>query len=293
VDWRRDSAGWPHAQRSTFERVRPHLWHVQQMGHGPDLVLLHGAGGATHSWRGLMPCLAEQFRVTAMDLPGHGFTRRGAMQRSSLPLMAEDTWRLLDHLDCTPTALIGHSAGGALALQMSITRSTPVFGINTALEDFSGVAGWLFPMMARFLAINPLTSSAISRMLRTSDVNGLLKGTGSTLDAEGVALYARCLSNADHIEGTLAMMSQWSLRGLRGRLDQITAPVHLLAGSADRTVAPATSERMASRMAHGTHETLTGLGHLAHEEAPEEVAARITAFVQHLPEASAPVQLRP
>ena len=48
---------WPH--RATSRRIAcpPHLWHAQIAGTGPDLLLLHGAGGATHSWRNLMPLL--------------------------------------------------------------------------------------------------------------------------------------------------------------------------------------------------------------------------------------------
>ena len=52
----------------------PIRWHVQRMGAGPALLLLHGTGAATHSWRALAPLLAEHFTVVAPDLPGHGFT---------------------------------------------------------------------------------------------------------------------------------------------------------------------------------------------------------------------------
>ena len=49
-------------------------WHVQMMGTGPQVLLLHGAGAATHSWRDVAPLLARDFTVIAPDLPGHGFT---------------------------------------------------------------------------------------------------------------------------------------------------------------------------------------------------------------------------
>lgn len=275
MDWQRDGAGWPHAEQSAFVRARPHLWHVQVMGEGPLALLLHGAGGASHSWRTLMPLLAETHRCIALDLPGHGFTRRGSMQRSSLPLMAEDTWRLLDKMEAAPALIIGHSAGGALALQMSLMRPTPVLGINAALEDFNGVAGWLFPMMARALSVNPITAPAVAAMIRGANVDSLLRSTGSVLDAEGTALYARCLSNSEHVAGTLAMMSQWSLRGLRARMDRITAPVHLSAGGNDRTVPPESAARMAARIPGATWATLPGLGHLAHEEDAAKILSEI------------------
>ena len=50
--------------------------HVQRLGRGPSMLLLHGTGASTHSFRDLLPALAEHFDVLAPDLPGHGFTAR-------------------------------------------------------------------------------------------------------------------------------------------------------------------------------------------------------------------------
>ncbi len=80
---------WPHAAHS--RQVRDvHDWHVQVMGEGPEILLIHGAGGATHSWRDVAPILAGTHRTIALDLPGQGFTRRGARGREGLDLVAAD-----------------------------------------------------------------------------------------------------------------------------------------------------------------------------------------------------------
>lgn len=65
---------WPHRDCSQFIEAAGLSWHVQRMGEGPALLLLHGTAAATHSWAGLMPLLARRFTVIAIDLPGHGFT---------------------------------------------------------------------------------------------------------------------------------------------------------------------------------------------------------------------------
>lgn len=78
------------------------------------------------------------------------------------------------------------------------------------------------------------------------------------------------------------MMGQWSLRGLRERLDRIAAPVHLLAAADDRTVPPSTARRMAARIPDATWELLPGLGHLAHEEDAALIATHIAAFGNRL-----------
>jgi len=90
MDWAKDSATWPNTAHSRFVFSAPHRWHVQDIGDGPLVLLLHGAGGATHSWQHLTPLLQPHFRVVVIDLPGQGFTKLGAQQRCGLDAMAED-----------------------------------------------------------------------------------------------------------------------------------------------------------------------------------------------------------
>ncbi|MEL6520464.1 MAG: alpha/beta fold hydrolase BchO [Pseudomonadota bacterium] len=281
MDWSAYSEVWPHADHSQFLATRPHRWHVQIMGEGPTVLLLHGAGGASMSWRDLMPRLATRFRVIAPDLPGHGFTRLGAMQRSSLSLMARDLVTLLDKLDAKPDLIVGHSAGGALALQLLEVLLQPplgVIGFNAALDNFKGVAGWLFPVMAKTLALNPLVAPTLARMTRGGNAKSLIEGTGSTLDPVGVSLYAALIGETRHIDGTLTMMSQWRLEGLQDRLPTIATPTLLVVGDNDRAVPPETSVRAASLMPHAEVIHLPNYGHLAHEEDPKQAEQAVTGF---------------
>ena len=85
MDWARDGRDWPHHQHSRFVSSGGRRWHVQQWpapsAHAPQLLLLHGTGASTHSWRDLVPLLARHAGVVALDLPGHGFTDGGARRR--------------------------------------------------------------------------------------------------------------------------------------------------------------------------------------------------------------------
>ncbi|MEL6375369.1 MAG: alpha/beta hydrolase, partial [Pseudomonadota bacterium] len=75
LDWSREGGLWPHREASSFVQAGGATWHVQQMGKpgAPQALLLHGTGASVHSWGGLMPMLAEDYHVTAMDLPRHAF----------------------------------------------------------------------------------------------------------------------------------------------------------------------------------------------------------------------------
>ncbi len=271
---------WPLSAQSRMIRSRPHDWHVQIMGSGPALLFLHGAGGTTHSWRDVMPSCSG-FTCIAIDLPGHGYTRLGSRQRSSLEAMAQDIAALCAQEAWQIAGIVGHSAGGAIALRLSqrMADHPPVLAINPALQPFEGLAGVVFPAAARAIATLPFAVDLIHKTLVSpSRARQLLDGTGSKIDPEGVALYARLLGNRAHIEGALLMMAQWTLTGLIADLPKLKTRALFLVGSNDKTVPPASAEHAALRMADARIDRLDGLGHLAHEEAPDRIADRITDF---------------
>ena len=273
---------WPLRTRSRKVRCRPHEWHVQDWGTGPDVLMLHGAGASTHSFHRLMPHLPG-YRLIAVDLPGQGFTRAGGMQRLGLDAMADDLVVLAREQKWRPVAIIGHSAGAAIALRMAEMMPMgprAVIGINAALGPFHGFAGWLFPKLARAMSASPFVAAIVTRLSsKRKQVEKLLAATGSPLDPAGVELYQRLVSRTAHIEGTLGMMAQWNLEPLLERLPQIMVPTLLIASSGDKAVPAVVSALAAARMARAVSVELPGYGHLVHEEAPEVVAAQILPFL--------------
>jgi pimeloyl-ACP methyl ester carboxylesterase len=119
-DWNTDGRDWPNRAASRFVTAGRLRWHVQQQGQGPVLLLVHGTGASTHSWRELLPLLAADFTVVAPDLPGHGFTECPAPERLSLPGMAEAVRALLTTLGVAPAVVVGHSAGAAVLARLCI-----------------------------------------------------------------------------------------------------------------------------------------------------------------------------
>lgn len=275
-------ADWPMADVSRRVECRPHRWHVQEQGEGPTILLLHGAGGATQSWRNLFPLLAQDHRVVAVDLPGQGHTRAGTRGRHGVAATAQDLAILCRQEGWTPDLIVGHSAGAPIALQMvrdGMTLAHGIVGINAALETFKGAAGLFFPLMAKTMAAVPLTARLFAATSTEGRVKRLLEGTGSRIDARGQSLYLRLASDTEHVDGTLEMMAQWTLEDLSRDLPLIDTPVLLLTGDNDRAVPPATSIAAAARLPQGRHLSLGPLGHLAHEEDAVSVA---TAIGQHI-----------
>ncbi|MEO1239070.1 MAG: alpha/beta fold hydrolase BchO [Pseudomonadota bacterium] len=282
MDWATSSADWPFSEHSVFLDVPPHRWHVQRFGTGPSLVLLHGAGGATQSFRNLAPLLAKHFEIVMMDFPGQGFTKLGTRQRSGLQDTTRDIGAVLEALEVEPDLIVAHSAGAAVALALAQTRAdAAVVGINPALGPFEGVAGWLFPFVAKLLALNPFVPGIFARLSRSAGrVEGLLASTGSRLDPVGTALYRRLIEDRDHVDGTLLMMASWSVTALLDQLPQIGVPVLFLLGANDGAVPNKVGLDAAQKLPKADVEIFPGQGHLVHETAPEPVAQAILAFAK-------------
>lgn len=275
-------AGWPNRESSRFVRAGGLLWHVQVMGAGPVLLLLHGTAAATHSWRDLAPALAPHFTVVAPDLPGHGFTQSVADRRMSLPGMAAAVHALLRAMELRPALAAGHSAGAAVLAHMCLHNQLAPRGLvalNGAFLPMGGVPGQLFSPLAKFLTGLPgLPTLFAWRARNPSVVRRLLADTGSRLDPAGIALYARLIQTPAHAAAALAMMAHWDLDPLAAALPRLTTPLLLLTGANDRAVPPAQSESVRALVPTARLLTLPNLGHLAHEEDPTTTAHHILTF---------------
>lgn len=282
MEWARHSADWPLSRHSRFVACRPHRWHIHEHGRGPTILLIHGAGGGAQSWRHLFPLLTANYHTVAFDLPGQGFSRQGSWHRLGLAPMAQDIATLCAQEGWQPDALIGHSAGGALALEMArhMEHPPPVVGINAALGTFPGPAAFLFPLMAKALAATPIAARLFAATAtQAGGIRRLLASTGSDLPPEDMRWYEALIGDADHVDGTLGMMARWHLEPLLRALASHPSPTLLITGARDTTVPPQTSARAAEKMPKAEQISLPNLGHLAHEENAEAVYETLQPFL--------------
>ncbi|WMS42121.1 alpha/beta fold hydrolase [Acuticoccus sp. MNP-M23] len=279
-DFETDGRNWPHRDKSRFVTVDGLTIHAQTMGEGPDILLLHGTGASTHSFRDLMPLLAPTWRVTAIDLPGHGFTGTPPFTQMTLPGVARTVGAFLRAEGLSPVAIVGHSAGAAVAVQMAIAGDAApahVIGFNASLKPFAGAAAPIFSTLAKILFVNPMTPRLFAAGASKKRIDKLLADTGSQVSAEGAAYYRTLFRRSGHVNGALSMMAGWDLVPLRRALPTLGARLTLAAAANDKTIAPAVSVDAVAKAPDAQLIRLKGLGHLAHEEAPEKAAAIIEA----------------
>ena len=283
--WDVEGRDWPNRAHSRFVEVGRIRWHVQVMGAGPVVLLLHGTGAATHSWRDVAPRLAQYFTVVAPDLPGHGFTSGRPPGGLSMASMARADAEWIAAQDMSPQMIVGHSAGAAIALRMvgdGLATPSALIGLNAAVLPFPGLAARIFPTLAKLLFVNPFAPTIFSRIARTPGEVGrfLPRATGSRIDAAGVDLYARLFATSGHCSGAITMMAEWDLPSLKALLPTVSVPVLLLHGAKDAAIPPSDAEAARKLIPDAEARLLPDLGHLAHEEQPEMVAALIADFAR-------------
>ncbi len=284
-DWTRDGSRWPNREASRFVEAGSYRWHVQRMGSGPGLVLIHGTGASVHSWAGLMPLLAAHFDVIAMDLPGQGFTRSLRLALVSLPAMVDGILALLTAEKMAPAYLCGHSAGAAIAVRLATRLARPpqlTIALNGAFRPLEGPAGFVGPAIAQACSAAPFSNVIASFAADRRRVIRLIEGTGSKPCEPYLDCYQTLFSRPGHVSGTFRMMGGWNVYGLMVPFEAAGCRLFHIIGSADRAVPPDIGRQLARRCHYIDLLELEGLGHLAHEEDPAGIAAAILEATRKL-----------
>ncbi len=260
----------------------PHRWHLRQSGTGPSILLLHGTGADSTSWEPIAPLLAPHWSLLAPDLPGHGASEPVSADALTLPALVAAITGLLRTFQQRPVAIIGHSAGAAIALALTESLGQlPVVGIAPALSEppavLAGPARWLGRALAgsdtalRWLAHlghQPRTARLIFAQAR------------ATVSADRLRHYTDLISQPAHLRAALTLMAEWRLASLEQTLPRLTSPVLLLAGSRDPWYPPRIVQTFADRLPHAACATIPDAGHLPHEEQPARTAEMILTFLR-------------
>jgi len=247
----------------------------ERFGEGHDLVLLHGWGMNAGVWAPLREQLSAHWRVTAIELPGHGDSPFDA-QRTRLPDWAGAC------LDAAPERALwlGWSLGGLLAQQAAllaparlrgllVVASTPCFvtrdGWPCAMDDevFDGFASQLSRdgsrTLARFLALQ---------------VRGA-KDAGPTLRTLRKALNGRPAPLAKALDAGLRLLLDGDLRA---RLPELAVPNRWLFGQRDALVPVAAADCIAGLLPCAGRQVLAGAGHAPFLSHPESCLQALQEF---------------
>jgi pimeloyl-ACP methyl ester carboxylesterase len=111
------------AQDRFFDSSGVRIRYIEQ-GSGDAVVLIHGNGGSLQGWidSGVLPALAENYRVIALDARGHGKSGKPHEARAYGREMGLDVVRLLDHLNLRRAHIVGYSMGASITATLLTTH---------------------------------------------------------------------------------------------------------------------------------------------------------------------------
>lgn len=258
-------------------------WYFIDQGRGPNLMLLHGLGASSFSWRHNLGPLSKRYRVVAPDLPPHG--------RSPAPLDGDytvegQTRAILDFLDrrgIEQAALVGNSLGGGLALLLAqeYPERFPALVLLAPAAALTRLP-WIFyplrlPLLGR-LAAAFLGPWIIPPALR------LIYHRRELITPEVVAGYAALFRDFGRRLALGRFCRQLELLPLdqvESLLQKIRQPASLIWGAQDRILPVRQAYWIKERFPQAQMHILPQVGHAPQEEAPEEVNKIIIAFLGH------------
>jgi pimeloyl-ACP methyl ester carboxylesterase len=259
-----DAAGW---------RVR----YVRQ-GQGPPLVLLHGFASSIYTWSEVLPELAREHDVVALDFPGHG----GSEVRPDLT--AEDWVRvagaLVDGLGLGRFDLVGHSLGGAVACVTAAQRPAEVRRL--ALIDAAGfnLAPGDRPAILRALAAVPPGTMDVLPLRRPAIALGLRQvfHDDTRLTPERVDEYVAPLLRPGASAAVRSLLASRDALGVPALVGGIRTPTLVLWGRHDRWIDVSQADRFVAAIPGSRRIVFEDCGHMPHEERPAQVAKLLREF---------------
>ena len=271
---------WPNNQYSIHVETSLHKWHIQRLGKsgGKKILFIHGTGSSTHTWSNTIEFLLDEFEILLVDLPGHGFSKLPAPNQSSLQSIVHGSMELIEKISFVPDLIVGHSAGAAIAVLLSekIKPKCAIIGINAAFGEFPGLAGIMFPIFAKIIAVLPYSSDILASLSKNSErTEKLIANTGSKITNDRLEYYKVLFSEPNHVKGTLKLMAEWDLSKFLKDLKNSNSNIYFLVGNLDKTVPISVSRKWSQILTKSQYNEIGGAGHLVHEEKPYEVSQSI------------------
>lgn len=263
--------------------------HVHEAGQGdPPVVLVHGFGGTSYSWRYLLPALALHHRVLTFDLPGHGYSEKPHDYDYSAIHLGKLLREFLIEEKVDHAILVGNSYGGAISLA-AIVRSQEEDGPDQKLVsklvliDSAGYPQKLPPhvLLLKIPILNRLLPAITPPKVLMHIVVSSMYGEGHC-EKEQIAEYA----NAYRTRGTRRAFRQYVKQMLPKDIGEYTrkykdvrVPTLVITGDRDKVVPMKVAQQFDQDIPDSTLVVVKGAGHIPQEEAPEKVLEALSTFL--------------
>jgi pimeloyl-ACP methyl ester carboxylesterase len=258
----------------------------------PPVLLLHGWGGSTFTWRDTIPALeAAGYRVIAFDRPPYGLSVKTGELPLGLTAQAEFTAALMDEIGIERAAVVGHSMGGGVIAYFAqlyperVERLVFVDGAVRISEDGTGNRWSALGSLSQFQPID-WWARVIARAFVRPDSFGGMQRTAyyqqEIVTDEVVAGYGRQLQVENWDVPLLRVLTPTFSSDVPltpTDIEAIIMPSLIMWGAHDTWVPMEVGERVRDLLPNDQWITYTESGHMPMEEQPDQFNADLIAFL--------------
>jgi pimeloyl-ACP methyl ester carboxylesterase len=280
---------------SRFIQVNGMQVHYKQYGSGsPAIILLHGFGSSTFSWREVVGPLSQKGTVIAYDRPAFGLTERplpGSWKGDS-PYGAKENVQLLfglmDALKIQNAILVGNSAGGTVAIQAALQNSERVKGLVLVDPAVYTAGGTRFGLMAPFVNTPQMNRVGpyLSRTIASDQGTEFMKSAwhDPTKITSAITAGYRKFLNIDDWDVALWEYTKAGTgnEGLADRLKELKMPVLVITGDDDQIIPTNLSVSLSGDIPGAKLALMPACGHVPQEECPQPFLNAVDDFIASL-----------
>jgi pimeloyl-ACP methyl ester carboxylesterase len=257
------------------------------MGAGPDVLLIHGLGGAKSSFFDAAAALSKRYRVHALDLPGFGSSSKPTTAPYTARWFAETVRETMDALGIARAHVAGNSMGGRVAIELGLRHPERVAGLALLCPAVAFVKRTYHPIVRALRPELGLLPHQFSRdkvaehfWSLFADPDGIDPAVADVVVDEFQRIYSSAggriafLSSARNIY----LDAPYGRNGFYGRLSQLEAPALFVWGSHDRVIPPAFGRHVSRWLPSAEQIVLEGCGHVPQVERAEQTIGLLERF---------------
>ncbi|MBW3607543.1 MAG: alpha/beta fold hydrolase [Actinobacteria bacterium] len=251
------------------------------MGDGPDVLLLHGLGGAKSSFFDAAATLSRRYRVHALDLPGFGASSKPTTAPYTARWFAETVLAAMDELDIERAHVVGNSMGGRIAIEVGLRNPERVASLGLLCPAVAFVKRTYHPIVR---LMRPELGLLPHRLAREkvaghfwnlfADSDGIDPSMADVVVDEFQRIYASAGGRIAFLSAArnIYLEAPYGRNGFYGRLSQLEPPALFVWGSHDRVIPPAFGRHVGRWLPSAEQVVLDGCGHVPQVEQAERTS---------------------
>ena len=249
--------------------------YVEQVGQGPDAILIGGLGDTVESWQFQLDGLADRYRLTAFDNRGAG---RTAMPEGPLSVeaMADDAAAVLRDLDIPRAHVAGFSGGSVIAQELALRH--PDLVRSLVLQSTWATADPYLRAWGEFVRSWVEVAPSERAFLEGFFLSIYTPRAHNDGTVDQIIEEVLAFPHKQAPEDTQRFLDAFLKHDTSDRLPQIAAPTLVLAGGHDVTARPSLCRAVADLIPDARFEVMEEEAHQPFQEVPEEWNARVDDF---------------